>query len=93
MFDLLDNLPDKVSYIKEYALKYGRDTKQETFDLIHKIATKKELNDLTELDSMILENEHLDILLEFVKDNLQDSPKEAKRLNSFIWAIMAVPGS
>jgi hypothetical protein len=93
MSDLLNNLPNEVSYIREYALQYARDTKEETSNLINKLATKKELNDLAELDSRILENEHLDILLEFVEDNLQDSPEEAKRLNSFIWAIMAVPGS
>jgi predicted nucleotidyltransferase len=92
MSNLLDDLPKEVFYIREYALKYGRDTKQETFDLIHKIATKEELDDLTKIDSMILENDHLDVLLEFVKDNLQDFPEEAKKLNSFVWAIMAVPG-
>lgn len=39
MSHLLDNLPEEVSYIREYAMKYGRDTEQETFDLIHKVAS------------------------------------------------------
>lgn len=89
MTNLFDKLPEELSYIQEYVLKYGKDTEQETFDLIHKLATKEELNDLTRLDSLILENQHLDIILEFIKNNIEEFPEETKKLNSFIWAIMA----
>jgi hypothetical protein len=93
MSHLLDNLPDEVSYIREYALKYGRDTEQETFNLIHEIATSRELNEIANLERLILENDHLETLIEFVRSNLESFPGEAKKLNSFVWAIMAAPGN
>jgi hypothetical protein len=93
MINLLNKLPDEVSYIREYALKFGRNTEKETFNLIHQIASKEDLNNLAYLDEFILENNHLDILIEFIKDNLESFPEESTKLNSFILAIMAVPGT
>ena len=95
MSDLLKNLSDEVSYIRKYALKYGRETKQETSDLINKTANREELKELAHLEILILENNHLhlDILMEFIETNLEICREEVIKLNSFIWAIMAVPGT
>ena len=95
MIYLLNSLPEEVSYVREYALKYGRGTKEETSNLIHEKATREELRELSHLEILILENNHihLDILMEFIEANLDTYPEEVKKLNSFIWAIMAVPGT
>jgi hypothetical protein len=88
---LFDKLPQEISYIREYALKYGRDTKEETFNFIHETASRQELRELQDLDNKILENGHLDILFAFIKSNLETRPEEAVKLESFIVAIMATP--
>jgi hypothetical protein len=95
MIYLLNSLPEEVSYVREYALKYGRGTKEETSNLIHEKATREELIDLSRLERLILENNHihLDILMEFIEANLDTYPEEVKKLNSFIWSIMAVSGN
>jgi hypothetical protein len=92
---LFDKLPQKISYIREYALKYGRDTKEETSKLIDNTADRRELEELTSLEISILKEDHLhlNILMNFIEDNLEKNREEAIRLNSSIWAIMAVPGS
>jgi hypothetical protein len=88
----LDSLPEEVSYVRELALKYGKPTRKETDAFIRETASRQELRELQDLDNKILENGHLDILLEFVKDNWEAHREEAGRLNAFIFAIMPVPG-
>jgi hypothetical protein len=95
MHQLLDKLPEEVSFLQDYTdyiLKFARSTRQETSELFDTVASDEELEIADDLWIRICEKENLATILHFIEAHLDDFPDEARKLNAFLQEILPVRG-